>query len=235
MSNKIKSPVLMKIANRCFARGTDDEKFSKQRTKNRTRLVKIFAKVVGFTLLWYTFSIGITFYNKWLFQWYGFHFPLLVTTIHMSTTFLWAGVSRWYFSHVKGVKYEKISWSNIVKRIFPAGAAAAFDIGLSNAAIATKMHINLYTICKSTVICFVLLFSFLLKVTKPTWQLMMVIFFIVGGVILFQAKDDVSFHSSGFFMYVAHVSAVLRKSCCCTCILYFCRRVLYLLFVEVYA
>ena len=27
------------------------------------------ARVVFYTLLWYTFSIGITFYNKWLFQW----------------------------------------------------------------------------------------------------------------------------------------------------------------------
>lgn len=45
------------------------------------------------------------------------------------------------------------------------------DIGLSNAAIATKMHINLYTICKSTVVCFVLLFSFMMKLQKPTWEL----------------------------------------------------------------
>lgn len=70
------------------------------------------ARVVFYTLLWYTFSIGITFYNKWLFQWYfragfcvlfycrcvmllrllkpvvchryGFHFPLIVTSIHMT-------------------------------------------------------------------------------------------------------------------------------------------------------
>ena len=27
------------------------------------------ARVVFYTLLWYTFSIGITFYNKWLFRW----------------------------------------------------------------------------------------------------------------------------------------------------------------------
>lgn len=27
------------------------------------------ARVVFYTVLWYTFSIGITFYNKWLFQW----------------------------------------------------------------------------------------------------------------------------------------------------------------------
>jgi hypothetical protein len=34
-------------------------------------LLKVAARVGFYTLLWYTFSIGITFYNKWLFQWYG--------------------------------------------------------------------------------------------------------------------------------------------------------------------
>lgn len=55
-------------------------------------------------LLWYTFSIGITFYNKWLFrvneqalsvfstaQGYDFDFPLTVTVIHMCITALLAG------------------------------------------------------------------------------------------------------------------------------------------------
>ena len=58
----------------------------------------------------------------------------------------------------------------VVYRIGPAGATAALDIGLSNAAIATDMHINLYTICKSTVVVFVLLFGIAFKIQKPVSQ-----------------------------------------------------------------
>jgi hypothetical protein len=131
---------------------------------------------------------------------YGFHFPLLVTTTHMTCTFGWAALVRWYLARWQGVKYERVTWGNTIRRIFPAGAAGAFDIGLSNAALGTDMHINLYTICKSTVVCFVLLFSFIFKLQKPTWELFLVVVMVVGGVILFQAQDNVSFHSSGFVL-----------------------------------
>eukprot|EP00038_Savillea_parva_P013162 m.209280 g.209280 ORF g.209280 m.209280 type:complete len:398 (+) comp24531_c0_seq1:281-1474(+) len=163
-------------------------------------LLAVAARVVFYTLLWYTFSIGITFYNKWLFQWYGFHFPLIVTTAHMTCTFGWSALARWYLARFQGVKYTGVTWRNILFKVAPAGAAGALDIGLSNAAIATKMHINLYTICKSTVVCFVLFFSFIWRLQKPTWELAGIVALIVGGVILFQAQDDLSFHSSGFFL-----------------------------------
>ena len=152
----------------------------------------------------------------------------------------------------------------VAYKIGPAGATAALDIGLSNAAIATEMHINLYTICKSTVVVFVLLFGILFKIQKPvsnpctictsscqaltpsasvaslrvpfacsrltetppvsppptsalsggvracgascpplqSWQIMGIIFLVVFGVILFQAKDDIAFHSTGFILVI---------------------------------
>lgn len=167
---------------------------------NHAHVIGVALRVIGYTLMWYCFSIGITFYNKWLFMWYGFHFPLSVTTVHMICTFGWSGVARQYLRWAQGVQYNKISWQNIVYRIGPAGATAALDIGLSNAAIATDMHINLYTICKSTVVVFVLLFGIAFKIQKPSWQIMGIIFLVVFGVILFQAKDDISFHSTGFIL-----------------------------------
>lgn len=164
------------------------------------QLLSIIGRVIGYTLLWYMFSIGITFYNKWLFQWYGFHFPLSVTSVHMLLTFGWSGVARRYLTWAQGVQYKPMSWRNIFTRIFPAGATAALDIGLSNAAIATEMHINLYTICKSTVVVFVLMFGICFGIQKPSWRIGSIIFLVVFGVILFEAKDDISFHSTGFFL-----------------------------------
>lgn len=48
----IQTHMFFVVLHRCFARGDDDAKFMKQRTKDRSRLIKIFAKVVGLTLLY---------------------------------------------------------------------------------------------------------------------------------------------------------------------------------------
>jgi len=32
---------------------------------------------------WYAISISMTLYNKWLFSVYDFHFPLLITALHV--------------------------------------------------------------------------------------------------------------------------------------------------------
>ncbi len=57
-----------------------------------------------------------------------------------------------------------------------------------------------YTIVKSTVICWILIFSFAFKLEKPNRHLVLVIVLITGGLILFRAKEGLTFHSLGFFM-----------------------------------
>eukprot|EP00040_Diaphanoeca_grandis_P016336 m.84250 g.84250 ORF g.84250 m.84250 type:complete len:378 (+) comp25727_c0_seq1:172-1305(+) len=156
--------------------------------------------VILYVLLWYIFSIGITFYNKWLFTWHGFHFPLSVTTVHMICTAMWANAGRRYLSWAQGVQYKKISWKLIGTKIFPAGVTAALDIGLSNAAIGSQLHINLYTIGKSTVVVWVLVFGILAKLIKPSWKIAGIVLLVVGGVIIFQSDTDMPIHSGGFLL-----------------------------------
>lgn len=71
-----------------------------------------------------------------------------------------------YQSVVHNAVHARLTWQDTLWRIFPAGAAASFDIGLSNASLATNMHINLYTIGKSTVVCFVLLFAIVFRILR---------------------------------------------------------------------
>ena len=35
---------------------------------NHAHVIGVALRVIGYTLMWYCFSIGITFYNKWLFM-----------------------------------------------------------------------------------------------------------------------------------------------------------------------
>ena len=71
-----------------------------------------------------------------------------------------------------------------------------------------------YTICKSTMIIWLLLFSFLFKIERPTVPLFIVISMISGGLILFEAKGDVSFHSGGFVLVRERGEALFLSTNC---------------------
>ena len=42
------------------------------------------ARLAGWICCWYTISISLTLYNKWFFDIYDFHYPLLVTSLHIA-------------------------------------------------------------------------------------------------------------------------------------------------------
>lgn len=67
----------------------------------------------------------------------------------MLCTFGWSAASRKVFAK-KDVPNAVLSWSDVWKRVYPAGLTAALDIGLSNLAIATGLHINIYTVRSRT-------------------------------------------------------------------------------------
>jgi solute carrier family 35, member C2 len=147
-------------------------------------------KTLLYILFWYTFSIGLTFYNKWLFHWHGFNHPLTVTVVHMACTFGWAAVGRKVVSKRYNVENAVVSYQDIFYKVGPSGAAAALDIGMSNLALATGLHINIYTICKSTVLIFTLLFAVIFRIQRATWKIVVVIVLVVGGLVVFQAKGS---------------------------------------------
>ena len=48
------------------------------------RLLLSCARLAGWICCWYTISISLTLYNKWFFHIYDFHYPLLVTSLHIA-------------------------------------------------------------------------------------------------------------------------------------------------------
>lgn len=157
---------------------------------------------LGYILSWYTFSIGITFYNKWLFRVYGLEYPLFVTMCHTFATFAFAGLARFIREKFYGLPKTTLAWRDILCTISTAGVTGAMDIGLSNLSI-DLIPITLYTMCKSTVVVWLLLFAFIFKLEKPTPQLIGVIAMISGGLIVFRAKEGVSVDSIGFMLIMS--------------------------------
>eukprot|EP00055_Hartaetosiga_balthica_P005894 m.17944 g.17944 ORF g.17944 m.17944 type:complete len:438 (+) comp4865_c0_seq1:140-1453(+) len=163
----------------------------------KTTLLALF-----YVILWYIFSIGLTFYNKWLFKVYGLDTPLFVTFMHSSLICVMSWAFRYFKGRWEGKQLEIISLSDWFYSIGPAGATSALDIGLSNMSL-NIINITLYTMVKSTVIVWLLISAFIFKIEKPTKSLVVVIALISGGLILFRAKEGISFHSIGFFLVLA--------------------------------
>jgi hypothetical protein len=55
--------------------------------------------ILSLILLWYTFSLLLSLYNKWMFapDHLDFPFPLFVTGLHMMIQFIMSGMVLWWF------------------------------------------------------------------------------------------------------------------------------------------
>jgi solute carrier family 35 protein C2 len=184
--------------------------------------------------LWYTFSIAISVYNKWMFSAdnLDFHFPLFITSIHMLVQFSLASLILYLLPQFRpkrpevdtasanGGVYTRIqdetedaeATANVkpgplmtpwfyLSRIAPCGTATALDIGLGNFSM-RFISLTFYTMCKSSVLAFVLIFAFLFRLEKLTIKLCSVIFVMTVGVVL-MVTGEAEFNALGFFLVMS--------------------------------
>jgi solute carrier family 35 protein C2 len=114
-------------------------------------------------LVYYCFSIILTFFNRHLFITYKF--PLSITVIHLIIKFMISTLVRSISTACNSKQRITLDWMTYLKRIIPTGIASAADIGFSNWSL-QYITITLYTMSKSTVILFIFLFSILFKLEK---------------------------------------------------------------------
>eukprot|EP00730_Choanoeca_flexa_P013057 TRINITY_DN4925_c0_g1_i2.p1 TRINITY_DN4925_c0_g1~~TRINITY_DN4925_c0_g1_i2.p1 ORF type:complete len:365 (+),score=38.29 TRINITY_DN4925_c0_g1_i2:65-1159(+) len=155
-----------------------------------------------YIIMWYAFSIGLTFYNQWLFEVYGLEFPLMITSCHGLCTAMLAFAARNLVTRGPNETVPSVSYHDWFFRISPAGITSAMDVGLSNLSL-EYINITLYTIVKSTVVVWTLISAFIFRLEKPTRPLIVVIVTICLGLILFRAKEGITFHSIGFFLILS--------------------------------
>ena len=173
--------------------------------------------------LWYSFSISISVYNKWMFskENLDFHFPLFVTSIHMIVQFLLASSVLFFLPRFRpgadpthdpsyrpldedsqhSTKQPLMTKWFYLTRIGPCGTSTALDIGLGNFSL-RFISLTFFTMCKSSVLAFVLLFAFLFHLEKPTWRLCLIILLMTAGVIMMVAGET-SFNALGFVLVMS--------------------------------
>ncbi|KAM5245738.1 solute carrier family 35 member C2 isoform 2-T2 [Ctenodactylus gundi] len=133
---------------------------------------------LGLVLLYYCFSIGITFYNKWLTK--SFHFPLFMTMLHLAVIFLFSALSRALVQCCSHRARVVLSWTDYLRRVAPTALATALDVGLSNWSF-LYITVSLYTMTKSSAVLFILIFSLIFKLEELSTQFNMEGFALVLG------------------------------------------------------
>ncbi|XP_042318119.1 solute carrier family 35 member C2 isoform X1 [Sceloporus undulatus] len=160
--------------------------------------------VAGLVLLYYGFSIGITFYNKWLLK--SFSFPLFMTLLHLLVIFLLSGLAR-RGRGGKGLSSSSSSaswrpgrpllpWGAYLRQVAPTALSTALDVGLSNWSF-LYVTVSLYTMTKSSAVLFILFFSLVFKLEEPRAAQVLVVVLIAAGLFLFTYKA-VQFDGEGF-------------------------------------
>ncbi|XP_053099298.1 solute carrier family 35 member C2 isoform X5 [Hemicordylus capensis] len=124
------------------------------------------AAVAGLVLLYYGFSIGITFYNKWLMKSFGF--PLFMTLLHLLVIFALSGLARRCCCAKRPARVV-LPWAGYLRQVAPAALSTALDVGLSNWSF-LYITVSLYTMTKSSAVLFILLFSLAFKLEEPATQ-----------------------------------------------------------------
>ncbi|KAM9296683.1 solute carrier family 35 member C2 [Gastrophryne carolinensis] len=154
---------------------------------------------VGLVLFYYCFSIGITFYNKWLLK--TFHLPLFMTLVHLLMIFIMSALSRTIMICYSNRSRVILPWSDYLKKVAPTALATALDIGLSNWSF-LYITVSLYTMTKSSAVLFILFFSLLFKLEELRPALVLVVLLISGGLFMFTFKST-QFDTRGFILVLA--------------------------------
>uniref|UniRef100_A0A7C9CYW8 Sugar phosphate transporter domain-containing protein n=1 Tax=Opuntia streptacantha TaxID=393608 RepID=A0A7C9CYW8_OPUST len=141
-------------------------------------------KTLFFILVWYTFSLFLTLYNKSLLgdDMGRFPAPLLMNTIHFGMQAVLSKAITWIWWE-RFHKDVHVTWRDYVSKVVPTALATALDINLSNASL-VFISVTFATMCKSASPIFLLLFAFALRLESPSLKLFGIILVISVGILL---------------------------------------------------
>ncbi|EXJ64667.1 hypothetical protein A1O7_01005 [Cladophialophora yegresii CBS 114405] len=183
---------------------------AREADKNVLRNLIINAVLIG---LWYFFSLAISIYNKMMFSsdHLDFHFPLFATSLHMVVQFILASAVLLTFPSLRPSVPRNPDGSNpstplvsplfYFTRLVPTGTTTSLDIGLGNTSL-RYITLTFYTMCKSSVLIFVLVFAFLFRLEKPSLKLILIILTMTLGVLMMVAGET-AFHALGFALAIS--------------------------------
>ncbi|MED6137954.1 hypothetical protein PIB30_069848 [Stylosanthes scabra] len=138
-------------------------------------------KAFFFILVWYSFSLCLTLYNKTLLgaDMGKFPAPYMMNAFHF---IMQGALSRWTLPFT----------------VVPTALGTALDVNLSNASL-VSISVTFATMCKSGAPIFLLLFAFAFRLEAPSYSLSGIIIVISVGILLTVARET-EFQLWGFIL-----------------------------------
>ncbi|KAJ8687428.1 hypothetical protein QAD02_023222 [Eretmocerus hayati] len=159
--------------------------------------VRRITRILILILVYFIFSISLTFYQKRFYDVNESKLPLVVVSSHLVLKYLFASTIRHFRKCCKSHQQIcHLSWQNIMWTLVPPGVASGLDIGLSNWGM-SLVTMSMYTMTKSTTVIFILGFAVLFKLERKSWLLGGIVFMISGGLIMFTYESS-QFNLLGF-------------------------------------
>ncbi|XP_052133828.1 probable sugar phosphate/phosphate translocator At1g06470 [Oryza glaberrima] len=171
----------------------------------------LIAKVIALIVSWYTLSTCLTLYNKEMLgkHMWKFPAPFLMNTVHFTMQAVASRVIVWFQHRGLEGAASAMTWRDYFLRVVPTALATALDINLSNISL-VFITVTFATMCKSAAPIFILLFAFLFRLEKPSFNLLGIILIVSFGVLLTVAKET-EFNLWGFvFIMLAAVMSGFR-------------------------
>jgi len=129
----------------------------------------------------------------------AFPCPLLLTSVHFLMQWIFsASLSSIWSETFGGGRVQSMPWREFLLISVPCGLVTSGDIGLSNLSL-VRVSISFYTMIKASTPIFVLMFAFLFKIERITWQLLCVVGIIALGEFL-TVEGEVSFDLVGMLL-----------------------------------
>ncbi|XBI65643.1 hypothetical protein VPH35_045440 [Triticum aestivum] len=171
----------------------------------------LIAKIIFLIASWYTLSTCLTLYNKEMLgkRMWKFPAPFLMNTVHFTMQAVASRVIVWF--QQRGMEAERytMSWKDYFQRVVPTALATALDINLTNISF-VFITVTFATMCKSGAPIFILLFAFLFRLEKPSFNILGIMLIVSVGVLLTVAKET-QFNLWGFiFIMLAAVMSGFR-------------------------
>ncbi|KAM3351362.1 hypothetical protein ACQJBY_023388 [Aegilops geniculata] len=171
----------------------------------------LIAKIIFLIASWYTLSTCLTLYNKEMLgkRMWKFPAPFLMNTVHFTMQAVASRVIVWFQQRGMEAERNPMSWKDYFLRVVPTALATALDINLTNISF-VFITVTFATMCKSGAPIFILLFAFLFRLEKPSFNILGIMLIVSVGVLLTVAKET-QFNLWGFiFIMLAAVMSGFR-------------------------
>ncbi|XP_033222139.1 solute carrier family 35 member C2-like isoform X1 [Belonocnema kinseyi] len=178
-------------------------------SKKQLLIWQRFFLLVSIIFPYFVLSVGLTFYQKWLFKTYGFGFPLAAVVCHSLLKYLICALINYGRTYFKAHQPIRLSCKSVMWALATPGVATGVDVGLSNKSL-KFISVPLYTMTKSTSIIFIVGFALLFKLERKSVSMVFIVLMISGGLIMFTYKST-DFHLLGFLLcLLASLSSGIR-------------------------